>query len=167
MPETSKVSMDLLLYLYGLYKTNLTLFEAIDLFFSPPTDLKSTFYGGREPSCELKKDFLEICQTSDELRRCLKYLKDEGFIDYKKYHQDEWMVCYKDFEFNLTGEKIIKGVNDENYRKDFSDKFHITVNDFSDKFHITVNVTLESLIKNELGGLNLSLLNLKDLLGML
>ena len=28
------------------------------------------------------------------------------FIDYKKYHQDEWMVCYKDFEFNLTGEKI-------------------------------------------------------------
>jgi hypothetical protein len=97
-----------------------------------------------------------VCQTADEMRRSLDFLENEGFISYNNCKYDEWSVEYKEFNLHSSGIKIIEGINDKNHRKSFSDKFHITI-----------NVNLESLIKNELGGLNLSLLNLKDLLGML
>ena len=103
----------------------------------------------------LKSDIHLITAKDSNFYYSLKYLVDESFIEFKE-DPDSGGVFYNNFRITSNGIKIIEGVNVEKYKNELEDKFHITIN---------VNNTIESLIRNELGGINLSLLNLKDILG--
>jgi hypothetical protein len=141
MENIKKFSGDVLLYLYARKREKGFEDDVLLRFDHCIADEKVSL----NSNTDLTKDLLKITQNNDvDLYNSLQYLHEKGFIFYKR-GLDTGGESLHNFHVTAQGVDIIEGVDyDEESRNNFNINFNIKLAD---------NVTVESLIKNELGSL--------------
>lgn len=150
MKSIKTIAGDLLLFFYARQRKTGTIEDIIEFqndrykeqFVGDPSELK-----GQElkANSQLSKGILEISEDSNNAYNALRYLKEKGFISWKKDRISGVSEVFLNLRVSASGIDIIEGIErGENEKAQFNFFFNIKLAD---------NIKVDSLIKLQLDSL--------------
>lgn len=138
-----KIAGEILLYLYWMHRKNIPKLQNIHLNFTMwDLNLEGIVLTKREDSIFSINEFKEY--TDNDLFGALQYLNDLYLIEYTE-RKNTTGLKFLNFKVPAQGVQMVEGIQSSQEEKN---EFNVTFN-----FNLENNITIESLLKAELGSL--------------